>query len=1024
MPEPYVHAGELGVEGMNTQYEEESRTERITDILVAIVGLGPKVLVLLWVLLAGGVPVALQGNAANKTAEVPVAQATAENTVAAPAEAPATLAPTAVATVEMLELVPAVPAPSVEDAGVLAPGDFSIDPAALGLAWGAQQVAGTAVDPSNRQPGLPPHLLVDFGDNGSGAAADSINLNRPQLRILPIAAYLDMMSAAGSSDAAAAFDSLKALLAEQPTGSDVTIPVPPVLGALQQLPASRIAYLPFNGGQAVGYVTRLADALGPIANDQGLDYVVQGLTDDGRHYVVGLWPLAANFLPDTVADMSADTLGSIQSDVQAYLTSVGAQAEKAADSDFTPDLSNLRRALGSITIGAGVAAKLNAAPAASTVAADPLVGTVWQWAAFEDSAGENDITVDNPENYQIVLWPDGTYSIKADCNVGGGSFVLDGAGLTINPGMTTLAFCGEESLDHQFTQRLFSTATYVFDGDGNLVLNLMADAGNMVFAGGGSAELADAGDAEDQTAATEAGLTSNAYQWTSITAADGTVTTVPNPENYQVILNSDGTFNFQADCNVGSGTYVYNEDGSITFLVGPITRAMCGPDSLDQQFLAALNGTTSFTVNDDGTVTANLADGQTATLLDAGPVGTDGEMADISMGAGDAIIGTVWQWSRFDDSAELNNIVVPNPEDYTLTLWPDGAFSIKADCNVGTGDYTLDGPSLSLVVGPTTRAFCGEESLSDTYIGRLGQTVSYVIDDNGDLNLNLFADAGNMVFSPAGQAELGDSAAAVDQPGAADAGLTGQAFTWQGFTDENGNPVVIENPEDYYLALLPDGTFNIKADCNVGSGTYTYGDDGSITFDLGPLTRALCPPDSHSDAFLTFVNGINSVTVDPDGTVMATTADGSQGTFQPAGPVEVPQVTVPETGATSQPTPQIQPTGPANPLENTTWQWVNFRDAKQDYSVAGSENYTITFLPDGAATIQADCNNVNAGYTVDGSSVNISILAATVPSCGESSLGGVFIDYLNQAATYTIDGTTMRIDLFADGGTMTFVQVP
>jgi heat shock protein HslJ len=654
----------------------------------------------------------------------------------------------------------------------------------------------------------------------------------------------------------------------------------------------------------------------------------------------------------------------------------------------------------------------------------------------------------------------------------------------------------------------------------------------------------DAGEPAGQPDATDAGLTSTAFQWTTLTEPDGTVVTIDNPENYQVILNPDGTFNFRADCNVGSGTYEYNEDGSIVFLPGPMTLAFCGEESLDQQFLAALTGTVSFTVDEDGNVTADMGDERTAGLINAGPVSTDGEMTEAGQGAPDDIIGTTWQWIRFDDTAELANITVPDPENYTLTLWPDGSFNFQADCNVGSGAYELDGPALSLAVGPTTRALCPPESLSDTFIARLGQTATYVFDDDGNLVLNLMVDAGNMVFQPGGAADLGDVAAAEAQPGAADAGLTGLAFNWQSFTDADGNPVTVENPEDYSLVLLPDGTFNIKADCNVGSGTYTYADDGSISFDLGPLTRALCPPDSLSDEFLAFVQNISTAAANPDGTVTVTTADGTEAGFLTAGPVEIPTVTsqpspqvqptgpttdptgiiwnwtgsddltvdnpeqyqlillpdstyavradcntgggsfaldgdslliapgitslaaCPEgsldrqfldslfatesfviddagdlvltladdagtmtfsnggagTELTSQPSPQVQPTGPADPLVETTWQWVNFRDAKQDYSING--DYTIAFLPDGQVAVVADCNNGNGSYTVDGSSLNVSILVVTAAACAEGSLDGVFIEYLNQAAIFTLDGTTMRVDLFADGGTMTFTQVP
>lgn len=1133
---------------MNTPLDEESGTERVMDWLVALVGLGPKIIILLWVLLAGGVPLALQGNAADMSADraVPTMEAMAEATIEIVAATPAPEE-----TVTMLELVPAVQPPTIDEAGVLAPGDFGIDLAPLGFAWAAQQVAGAAVDPSNRQPGMPPHLLVDLTES-DGVALEAVDPAQPQIRIMPIAAYLSMLEAAGTPNAAAAFDSLKALLEQGNVDAGADIPTPPLMGEMEQQPIARIEVIPFEGGQGIGYVAHYAEAPGLITNDNGLDYIVQGLTDDGAHYVLVVWPLGATFLPGTAADVPEATLSAIQSDIAGYLSTIGDETEAAADADFTPDLGALRRALGTIAIGAGAAELASTTDAAQTEAPQ-LAGTVWQWTAFEDTAGLNDITVDNPSDFWIIFSGDGAYSLKADCNVGGGSYVVDGANLTINPGMSTLAFCGEDSLDDEFRAKLFDTASYVFDDDGNLVLNLMADAGNMVFANGGSVELVDAGEPAEQPDADDAGLTSTAFQWTILTEADGTVVTVDNPENYQVVLNPDGTFNFRADCNVGSGTYEYNEDGSIVFLPGPMTLAFCGEESLDQQFLAALTGTVSFTVDDAGNVTADLGDGRTATLINAGPVSVDGEMIETSMGEPDDLIGTTWQWIRFDDTADLNNIVVPDPENYTLTLWPDGTFNFRADCNVGGGAYELGGSRLALTVGATTRALCPPESLSDTFIARLGETATYVFDDDGNLVLNLFADAGNMVFRPGDPAELGETAPAEDQPGAADAGLTGLSFNWATFTDADGNPVTVENPDDYSVVLLPDGTFTFQADCNVGRGTYTYADDGTISLDVGPITRALCPPNSLSDDFVTFLGSITGAVANPDGTVTVTTADGSEASFLAGGPAEIPQVSVPEAGSgastgpesgifetiwnwtsledadgattitvddptryqvlfgtdatyflradcntgsgafsgqgdetidaltitpgistlaacgpdsldtefttnlfttesytfddagnlrlalagggtmvfanggaatelTSQPEPQVQPTGPADPLVGTTWQWVNFRDAKQDYSITG--DYTIEFLPDGAVAVVADCNNGNGSYTVDGSSLNVSILVVTAAACAEGSLDGVFIEYLNQAAAFSIDGTTMRIDLFADGGTMTFTQVP
>ena len=113
--------------------------------------------------------------------------------------------------------------------------------------------------------------------------------------------------------------------------------------------------------------------------------------------------------------------------------------------------------------------------------AQSIVGPTWQWDAFEDSAGENDISVPNPEDYTLTLNEDGTASIKADCNQVSWTYELDGSSLTFNTlGPSTLAFCGEDSLDTQYLQRLGETATYVLQDD-QLFLNLIFDSGNMEF---------------------------------------------------------------------------------------------------------------------------------------------------------------------------------------------------------------------------------------------------------------------------------------------------------------------------------------------------------------------------------------------------------------------------------------------------------------------------------------------------------------------------------------------------------------
>jgi heat shock protein HslJ len=112
------------------------------------------------------------------------------------------------------------------------------------------------------------------------------------------------------------------------------------------------------------------------------------------------------------------------------------------------------------------------------------------------------------------------------------------------------------------------------------------------------------------------------------------------------------------------------------------------------------------------------------------------------------LIGTVWQWMEFQDSAEDDeaSTLAPDPEKYTLTLRSDGSAHIQADCNHLSWTYEREDSRLAFnTMGPGTLAHCGDQSLDQRYLQLLGDTATWVM--SGDkLYLNLKADAGNMIF--------------------------------------------------------------------------------------------------------------------------------------------------------------------------------------------------------------------------------------------------------------------------------------
>lgn len=111
----------------------------------------------------------------------------------------------------------------------------------------------------------------------------------------------------------------------------------------------------------------------------------------------------------------------------------------------------------------------------------------------------------------------------------------------------------------------------------------------------------------------------------------------------------------------------------------------------------------------------------------------------------DSLTGVVWGWTEFD-SEDGDDIEVSDPGQYTIEFTSDdGAFNIKADCNQGNGQATIDGNNITIGNFALTMAFCGEESLDQDYIRLLNEVESF--DRDGDnLTFELKDNAGEMEF--------------------------------------------------------------------------------------------------------------------------------------------------------------------------------------------------------------------------------------------------------------------------------------
>jgi heat shock protein HslJ len=249
----------------------------------------------------------------------------------------------------------------------------------------------------------------------------------------------------------------------------------------------------------------------------------------------------------------------------------------------------------------GGAAPTTAGPSgtAETPAAT-LEGTVWQWISTTETEPASQSVVPDPENYTILFSEAGQVTIQADCNVVQGVYEQSGSSVSITPGPSTMAYCGEMSADTFFLGYLDQVDTFELK-DGNLILGFGDGAGTMTFAGAGAA-----GTGESVASGIE-------WQWSELAEAEpASQSVVPDPENYTLTFKPDGTYAVKADCNQVMGGYTV-EDQVMTISPGPSTLAMCDPDSLDMMYLDLLSRVTSFSL-EGGNLTL-FVDGDAARMV-------------------------------------------------------------------------------------------------------------------------------------------------------------------------------------------------------------------------------------------------------------------------------------------------------------------------------------------------------------------------------------------------------------------------
>jgi hypothetical protein len=251
------------------------------------------------------------------------------------------------------EATATTPAPAQGAAQTVSFGGVTLQvPVALA---GKVEPAEVAAAPMQRDtpPGdeTPANLHFSFVDYVPGHGAEVTLLDRPfppQMLVYETAGFAEFGYA---EDGTVGFDAelakLQALLQAQPDlAQQETLPFLPINAGSQVLHAAP-AYLAFEGGAGIRYLTAYRQDLAPLVEGE-LFYTFQGVTGDGSRFVVATFPLDTGVLPAEIPqDLNYEQWAST---APQYLADLTAQLSTAAADSFIPSLELLDGVIQSLQI--------------------------------------------------------------------------------------------------------------------------------------------------------------------------------------------------------------------------------------------------------------------------------------------------------------------------------------------------------------------------------------------------------------------------------------------------------------------------------------------------------------------------------------------------------------------------------------------------------------------------------------------------------------------------------------------------
>ncbi len=489
--------------------------------------------------------------------------------------------------------------------------------------------------------------------------------------------------------------------------------------------------------------------------------------------------------------------------------------------------------------------------AEETAVPDELLGT-WYWLAFQDSADgaeSNDIIVSDPTRYTLEFLADGIAQIQADCNSASSQISLEGSSLTFAPGPMTLAECEPGSLYNEYLARLGDVVTYVFAEDGNLVLNLKVDAGNMIFSRT-ALPLNTALPLDELNIQLDAQGVAASWNWQVVAETPYDQSLLPGPVGLPAHIE-----------------LLFDAADRAEHVPGDPILYLIPVEAYQQMWDEAGNTAVAnfLTQIADRTTITNMP-GSVAVL----PFEEIGGIKDLTAQLGRAV-----------PLGQLNETSATQSGYRFVGRWAQDANPVTSQglTYVYQG-FTNDGRYLVSFFYPiTTEALPAIEDVPQEEFDRLANDYDAYMAEKTDL-LNRLDSAD---FSPTLEA-LDALVASLEIEGMPLSGLQDKTWQWTSGPAQPGSSetITIENPELYQVTYRSDGTIEITADCNQASLSYELnqgGLNGGMLASPGLMTLAECGPDSHYQAFINSLEAAQNYRLHPGGSELSLILPAGGGTL-------------------------------------------------------------------------------------------------------------------------------------------------